>query len=63
MRGAAADFSPAFTERARQAATLRDIAELTHPFGTELAALITDDRARHAHRHYWRRLKGRPAPW
>ncbi|WP_329347637.1 enoyl-CoA hydratase/isomerase family protein [Streptomyces sp. NBC_01261] len=53
----------AFTKRACQAATLRDIAELADPLDTELPAGMTSDRARHAHRRYWQELKGRPAEW
>ena len=53
----------AFTKRACQAATLRDIAELADPLDTGLPAGMTSDRARHAHRRYWQELKGRPAEW
>jgi len=53
----------AFTKRACQAATLRDIAELADPLDTELPAGMTSDQARHAHRRYWQELKGRPAEW
>ena len=53
----------AFTKRACQAAALRDIAELADPLDSELPGAMTSDQARHAHRHYWQQLKGRPAPW
>jgi enoyl-CoA hydratase/carnithine racemase len=53
----------AFTKRATQAATLRDIAELSDPLDTELPTWFTSDQARHAHRRYWQQLKGSSAPW
>ena len=53
----------AFTKRACQAATLRDIAELADPLDTGLPAGMTSGQARHAHRRYWQELKGRPAEW
>jgi enoyl-CoA hydratase len=67
---AVADLTPedcleqyAFTKRACQASTLRDIAELADPLDTELPAGMTSDHARHAHRRYWRQLKGSPPTW
>ena len=53
----------AFTKRACQAAALRDIAELSDPLDKELAAVMSSEGARHAHRRYWQQLKGRPADW
>jgi enoyl-CoA hydratase len=53
----------AFTKRATQAAALRDITELADPLDTELPTWMTSDSAQHAHRRYWKQLKGTPAPW
>jgi enoyl-CoA hydratase len=53
----------AFTKRAAQAAALRDIAELADPLDRELPTWMTSDDARHAHRRYWRRLKGTDPTW
>jgi enoyl-CoA hydratase len=53
----------AFTKRASQARALRDIAELADPLDAELPDAMTSDQARHAHRRYWRQLKGSPATW
>lgn len=53
----------AFTKRAAQAATLRDIAELADPLDRELGKWFTTDSAHHAHRRYWQDLKGTPANW
>ena len=53
----------AFTKRACQAATLRDIADLADPLDRELPDGMTSAGARHAHRRYWEQLKGRPADW
>jgi enoyl-CoA hydratase len=53
----------AFTKRACQAATLRDIAELADPLDQELPDGMTHQQSRVAQRRYWERLKGRPAPW
>jgi hypothetical protein len=52
----------AFTKRAAQAAALRDIAQLADPLDRQLPEQMTSDQARHAHRRYWQRLKGIPAP-
>lgn len=48
----------AFTKRAAQAATLRDIAELADPLDRELPTWFTSPNAQHAHRRYWQQLKG-----
>ena len=53
----------AFTKRACQAATPRDITELADPLDCQLPDGMTSDQARHAHRRYWQQLKGSPAPW
>lgn len=54
----------AYTKRALQAPALRDIAELSDPLDVaELAAGMTSDGSRRAHRRYWEQLKGRPAEW
>lgn len=53
----------AFTKKALQAPTLRDIAELSDPLDRELPDGMTSDNARHAHRRYWQQLKGRTADW
>jgi enoyl-CoA hydratase len=54
----------AFTKRAGQVASLRDIAELAHHLDEdELPDRMTSEQARHAHRRYWQQLKGTPAPW
>jgi len=53
----------AFTKRACQAASLRDIADLADPLDTELPRWMTNENAQHAHRRYWQQLKGRPAEW
>lgn len=54
----------AYTKRALQAATLRDIADLSDPLDrSELAAGMTSEPSRNAHRRYWEQLKGRPAAW
>ncbi len=53
----------AFTKRACQASTLRDIAGLADPLDRELPDGMTSDHARHAHRRYWQQLKGSPATW
>lgn len=48
----------AFTKRAAQAATLRDIADLADPLDRELPTWFTSPDAQHAHRRYWQQLKG-----
>lgn len=48
----------AFTKRAAQAATLRDIADLADPLDEELPTRFTSPDAQHAHRRYWQQLKG-----
>ncbi|GAA4922568.1 enoyl-CoA hydratase/isomerase-like protein [Actinomycetospora succinea] len=48
----------AFTKRAAQAAALRDIADLADPLDEELPTWFTSPDAQHAHRRYWRQLKG-----
>ena len=54
----------AFTKRACQAATLRDIAELADPLDqNDLPDGFVHERSRQAHRRYFEQLKGRPAPW
>jgi enoyl-CoA hydratase len=53
----------AFTKRAAQAAALRDIAELADPLDQELPTWFTTPQADHAHRRYWRQLKGTAPPW
>jgi enoyl-CoA hydratase len=53
----------AFTKRACQAETLRDIAELADPLDNDLPAGMTSDKARQTHRRYWHQFKGSPAPW
>lgn len=53
----------AYTKRASQAPTLRDIADLADPLDRDLPAGMTSDDARHAHRRYWEQLKGAPASW
>ncbi len=53
----------AFTKRACQASTLRDIAGLADPLDRELPDGMTSDHVRHAHRRYWQQLKGSPATW
>jgi len=54
----------AYTKRALQAPALRDIAELSDPLDrAELAAGMTSEPSRRAHRRYWEQLKGAPAPW
>ena len=54
----------AYTKRALQAPALRDIAELNDPLDrAELAAGMTSEPSRRAHRRYWEQLKGSPAPW
>jgi enoyl-CoA hydratase len=53
----------AFTKRACQVAVLRDIAELADPLDHELPDGMTSSDARHAHRRYWRRLKGTDPTW
>lgn len=54
----------AYTKRALQAAALRDIADLSDPLDrNELAAGMTSEPSRRAHRRYWEQLKGRPAEW
>lgn len=53
----------AHTKRASQAAALRDIEALADPLDDDLPALFTTDQARHAHRRYWKQLKGTDAAW
>ena len=54
----------AYTKQALQAPTLRDIADLSDPLDRkELAAGMTSEPSRRAHRRYWEQLKGRPADW
>jgi enoyl-CoA hydratase/carnithine racemase len=54
----------AYTKRALQAPALRDIAELSDPQDRAgLAAGMTSEESRRAHRRYWEQLKGRPAEW
>lgn len=54
----------AYTKRALQAPALRDIAELSDPLDVAgLAAGMTSDGSRRAHRRYWEQLKGTPAEW
>lgn len=54
----------AYTKRALQAPALRDIADLCDPLDRkELAAGMTSEPSRRAHRRYWEQLKGRPAGW
>ncbi len=53
----------AFTKRACQASTLRDISGLADPLDRELPDGMTSDHVRHAHRRYWQQLKGSPATW
>ena len=53
----------AFTKRACQASTLRDITDLADPLDVELPGEMTSDQARHAHRRYWEQLKGSPPTW
>lgn len=53
----------AYTKRAAQAPALRDIAELSDPLDRELPRWFTTPEARHAHRRYWRSLKGAEPPW
>ena len=48
----------AYTKRAAQAAALRDIADLADPLDEELPTWFTSENAQHAHRRYWRELKG-----
>ena len=48
----------AFTKRAAQAATLRDIADLADPLDEELPTWFTSPDAQRAHRRYWQHLKG-----
>jgi enoyl-CoA hydratase len=52
----------AHTKRASQAAALRDITDLADPLDDDLPGLFTTDQARHAHRRYWKQLKGANAP-
>ncbi|HEX4358894.1 MAG TPA: hypothetical protein VH141_15285 [Pseudonocardia sp.] len=49
----------AFTKRAAQAAALRDTTDLAR----ELPTRMTSDDAQHAHRRYWRQLKGTEPAW
>ena len=53
----------AFTNRAAQAAAVRDIADIADPLDRKLHLGMTSDQARHAHRRYWQQWKGSPAPW
>lgn len=53
----------AFTKRATQAATLRDIADLADPLDLDFPATIAHPEARQAHRRYWQALKGTAAAW
>jgi enoyl-CoA hydratase len=53
----------AFTKRATQAAALRDITELADPLDTELPRWMTSANAQHAHRRYWKQLKGADPTW
>lgn len=53
----------AYTKRAAQAAALRDIAELSDRLDADLPDLIGSEGSRHAHRRYWRQLKGSDPPW
>lgn len=55
--------SYAFTKRAAQAAALRDVSDLSDPLDTELPDRMTSESLRHAHRRYWRVLKGTEATW
>jgi enoyl-CoA hydratase/carnithine racemase len=53
----------AFTKRATQAAALRDIADLADPLDRELPTWMTSPDAQHAHRRYWKHLKGAEPTW
>jgi enoyl-CoA hydratase len=54
----------AFTKRACQAATLRDIADLADALDhDDLPDAFVHEQSRHAHRRYFEQLKRRPAPW
>jgi enoyl-CoA hydratase len=53
----------AYTKKALQAPALRDSAALSDPQDEVLPDVMTNDQARHAHRRYWKQLKGRPAHW
>lgn len=53
----------AFTKRAAQAAALRDITDLSDQLDTELPRWFTTRNARHAHRRYWKQLKGTEPTW
>lgn len=53
----------AFTKRATQAAALRDITDLADPLDQELPTWMTSANAQHAHRRYWRDLKGTEPAW
>ncbi|MEN0140663.1 MAG: enoyl-CoA hydratase/isomerase family protein [Rhodococcus sp. (in: high G+C Gram-positive bacteria)] len=54
----------AYTKRALKAPALRDIAELSDALDEkELAAGMTSEPSRRAHRRYWQQLKGLPADW
>lgn len=53
----------AFTKRAAQAAALRDITDLSDPLDGELPRWFTTPDARHAHKRYWRELKGTEPTW
>jgi enoyl-CoA hydratase len=53
----------AFTKRATQRATLRDIAELADHLDIDLPDAMTSVTSRQAHRRYWKTLKGAEATW
>lgn len=53
----------AYTKRVAQAPALRDIADLSDPLDRELPQWFTTPDARHAHRRYWRELKGTEPVW
>lgn len=53
----------AYTKRALQAPALRDIADLSDKMDQTLPDGMTSADARHAHRRYWKHLKGGDAPW
>lgn len=54
----------AYTKRALQAPALGDISKYSDPRDSEgLAAGMTSDDSRRAHRRYWKQLKGTDATW
>ncbi|MEV8221111.1 enoyl-CoA hydratase/isomerase family protein [Dietzia maris] len=54
----------AYTKRALQAPALQDIANLSDPQDEQgLAAGMTSESSRQAHRRYWKQLKGTEATW